>query len=116
MTEAQEELKRLPKTYQKFCQTHPNLIEAYNQLNDQVKAVDALTEEELTLVKLGISIGAGMDGAMASHMRKALAQGLDRKKIEQVALLALPTLGLPRMMQAWKNVTQLFEKADRKNP
>lgn len=105
-----KDINRVPKTYQKFSEKHESVIQAYDALNEQVKAMDALSDEEIALVKLAISVGAGMDGAMASQTRKALKSGLDPKKIEQVAVLALPTLGLPRMMQAWKTVTGILDK------
>lgn len=102
-------MDKIPKTYRKFSARQPAVIEAYNALNTEVKNLGALSEEEITLVKLAISIGAGLDGAMASQTRKALKSGIDPAKLEQLAVLALPTLGLPRMMQAYKTITTLIE-------
>ncbi|CAM2007080.1 carboxymuconolactone decarboxylase family protein [Acanthopleuribacter pedis] len=103
-------MDRIPKTYQKFAERHPEVLAAYDALNEQVKSGDALSEEECALIKLAISIGAGMDGAMASQTRKAYKSGIAPEKLEQVAVLALPTLGLPRMMQAFKTIRGVVER------
>jgi len=104
------DLNAVPKTYQKFANKHGQILGAYDALNAKVKALNALSPEEMALVKLAISVGAGMDGAMASQTRKAIKAGIDPKKIEQVAIMALPTLGLPRMMQAWKTIGSILDK------
>jgi alkylhydroperoxidase/carboxymuconolactone decarboxylase family protein YurZ len=51
-------------------------------------------------VKLGISTGARLEGAVHSHVRKAIEAGVEPEELRQVALLALPTIGLPSMMAA----------------
>lgn len=110
MTKEAKRGDRIPRSYEKFCAQHGEVIAAYDDLNERVKDLGALSEEALALTKLAISVGAGMDGAMASQTRKALKAGIEPKKIEQVAILALPTLGLPRMMQAWKTITMTISK------
>ena len=95
----------VPKTYQRFAESHPELLACYDALNEHARTEGPLSEQEIALIKLGISIGMGMDGAMASHTRKAVKVGVDPKKLEHLAVLALPTLGLPQMMRAWKTIT-----------
>ena len=53
-------------------------------------------------MKLALSIGAASEGAVHSHARRALDEGLTSKELLQVALLAIGTLGLP---QAVKGLT-----------
>jgi len=60
--------------------------------------LDAKTCE---LVKIGLSIGAGLESAVRSHVRKAMQAGATEKEIEQAVLLAMNTLGLPRTVAAW---------------
>jgi alkylhydroperoxidase/carboxymuconolactone decarboxylase family protein YurZ len=52
-------------------------------------------------VKLALSIGAGLEGGTHAHVRKALASEIETGAVEQVALLAIPTLGFPRAMAAY---------------
>ena len=50
------------------------------------------------LLKLALAIGAGSEGAVHSHTRQGLAEGLSAEEITQVAVLAITTLGFPSAM------------------
>ncbi len=39
-----------------------------------------------------------LEGAFHSHIRKAVKVGASKEEIQQVAFLALPTIGFPSMM------------------
>ncbi|WP_414687912.1 carboxymuconolactone decarboxylase family protein [Mycobacterium sp.] len=54
------------------------------------------------LVHLALAIGADSHGAVHSHARRGLAEGLSAAELEHVALLAVTTLGWP---QAVKGIT-----------
>ena len=47
------------------------------------------------LVKLGIAIGGEAEGAVKSHARRALDEGIDVAVVRQAAVLALTTSGFP---------------------
>ena len=47
------------------------------------------------LVKIALASGAGSEGAVHSHVRRGLAEGLTKEEIRHVVLLAITTLGLP---------------------
>lgn len=89
-----------PQAFRDFALKYPAVVEAYEQLGEQVRAAGPLTPREVALVKLGISIGARMEGATHAHARKALAAGIEAAAVEHVALLACPTVGFPNMMTA----------------
>jgi alkylhydroperoxidase/carboxymuconolactone decarboxylase family protein YurZ len=61
------------------------------------------------LVKLALAIGASSEGAVHSHVRRALEEGLTKDELKQVALLAVPTLGFP---QAVKVLTWIEDITD----
>jgi len=69
-----------------------------------------LTAREVALVKLGVSIGARMEGAAHAHVRKAMAQGIDAAALEHVAILSCPTIGFPAMMMARGWVRDVAER------
>ena len=52
------------------------------------------------LIKLGMAIGARLEGAAHSHVRKALAAGVTPEEIRPAAVLAISTLGLPTTVMA----------------
>jgi alkylhydroperoxidase/carboxymuconolactone decarboxylase family protein YurZ len=89
-----------PQAFREFAARYPAVVAAYEQLGEQVRAAGPLTPREVALVKLGISIGARMEGATHAHARKALAAGIEPAAVEHVALLACPTIGFPNMMTA----------------
>jgi AhpD family alkylhydroperoxidase len=92
--------QELPKAYQNFMDNYQSIWAAYDQLGAAVHRQGPLDEKSRELVKLGIAVGAGLEGAVHSHVRKALAAGASPEEIRQVALLAIPTVGFPTMMAA----------------
>ncbi len=91
---------RPPKPYREFVERHPDVASAYEALGKAVRAAGPLSPREVALVKLGISVGARLEGPTHAHTRKAVGAGLDAAALEQVALLACPTIGFPSMMAA----------------
>lgn len=61
------------------------------------------------LVKLGIAIGTGLEGAVHSHTRRALAESITPEEIHHVMLLAMTTVGFPRTMAALTWMNDLLE-------
>jgi 4-carboxymuconolactone decarboxylase len=89
-----------PAEFRAFAERYPAVVEAYDRLGEEVRRAGPLSPREVALVKLGISIGARMQGAAHAHARKARAQGIEPAALEHVALLACPTIGFPNMMAA----------------
>jgi AhpD family alkylhydroperoxidase len=98
-----------PKRYQKFLDQYPKAAEAYNQMNEAVHASGPLDDKTRALIKLAISTGAKMEGAVHSHARKALKAGCTAEEITHTVMMALPTLGLPSTMAAWSWVDDVLE-------
>jgi AhpD family alkylhydroperoxidase len=98
-----------PKRYQKFLENYPKAAEAYEQLNDAVHTAGPLDDKTRALIKLAISTGAKLEGAVHSHTRKALKAGCTPEEIIHAVMLALPTLGLPSTMAAWSWVDDVLE-------
>ncbi len=93
-------MSELPKRYKKFMDTFPDVGEAYKKLGDAVHQAGPLDEKSRALIKLAISAGARLEGAVHAHARKALDAGCTEDEVRQVALLSLPTIGFPSMMAA----------------
>lgn len=90
----------IPKPYQQMHQSYPELMQAYESFGHQTRLAGPLSDREISLVKLAISIGAGLEGAAHSHCRKALVAGCSADDLRHVALVAAPTIGFPTMMRA----------------
>ena len=93
-------MTKIPQRYMKFKEEYPEIAEAYDKMGDAVHTSGPLDDKSRALIKLALSTGAGMEGAVHSHTRKALEKGLTKEEIRQTVLLALPTIGLPKMMAA----------------
>jgi alkylhydroperoxidase/carboxymuconolactone decarboxylase family protein YurZ len=93
-------MKPLPKAYTRFMKQHPDIGEAYERLAGLCHGSGPLDDRSRALVKLGIAIGARMEGSVHAQVRKALEAGLKPEEIRHAALMALTTAGFPAMMTA----------------
>lgn len=103
-------MSKLPKHYQKFIDEYPSVAQAYRTLSDATGEAGPLDAKTRQLVKLGMSIGAGMEGATHSHVRKSLAAGCTREEIRHAVIQATTTLGFPTMMRGLAWVDDVLEK------
>lgn len=85
----------LPKAVMELIERYPDLWEAYERLGDATHVAGPLDEKTRRLVKLGIAIGARLEGAVSSHTKRALEAGITEEELLHVALLAITTIGFP---------------------
>jgi alkylhydroperoxidase/carboxymuconolactone decarboxylase family protein YurZ len=100
----------LPKRFKKFTEDYPAVAAAYEQLGTAVHKSGPLDEKTRALIKLAISTGARLEGAVHSHARKAAAAGCSKEEMRQTVLLSLPTIGLPSMMAALSWLDDILDK------
>lgn len=91
---------KLPGAAGDLAREHPDVWEAYSSLGKATAKAGGLSDRERRLVKLALAIGADSEGAVHSHTRRALSQGMVASDLHQVALLAIGPLGLPRAVAA----------------
>ena len=103
-------MPQLPKRFEKLNQDYPEVAKAYESLGKAVHTSGPLNEKTRALIKLAISTGAGLEGAVHSHTRKAVELGISKEEIRQTVLLALPTIGLPSTMAAMSWVDDILDK------
>lgn len=90
----------LPAAAGHLARAWPEVWRAYAALGGACASAGPIEGQALRLVKLGLAIGAGSEGAVHSHCRRALEEGIAPEALKQVALLAIPTLGFPRAIAA----------------
>ena len=88
--------KPLPAAAGQIAAEHPDVWAAYAALGEACANAGPLSARERRLVKLALAIGAGSEGAVHSHARRALGDGIDAAALRQTALLAIGPLGFPR--------------------
>lgn len=92
---------KLPGTYLKFIEKFPEIGAAHEQIAQSVDRAGPLDRKTCELIKVGLSVGAGLESAVRSHVRRAMQHGATEQEIEQAVLLAMNTLGFPRTVAAW---------------
>jgi alkylhydroperoxidase/carboxymuconolactone decarboxylase family protein YurZ len=92
--------KFMPGAAGDLAEQHPEIWNAYAALGKATSGCGPLTDREKRLIKLALSIGAGSEGAVHSHTRRAKSEGIEAEAIMQVAMLAIGPLGLPRAVAA----------------
>ena len=97
--------KKLPSAYRRFAGDHPRVIQAYEALGDATLGEGPLDRKVAELVKIGLAVGARLEGAVHSHVRRARDAGATPDEIRHAIRLATTTLGFPTMMAAlaWAN-------------
>jgi 4-carboxymuconolactone decarboxylase len=85
--------RQIPKPVEELWKRYPSVWKAFNELGSRCHEAGPLDEKSRRLVKLALSIGAGLEGATHSAVRNARSVGITQEEIDHVALLAVSTLG-----------------------
>lgn len=101
---------KLPGTFRQFCGKFPDLAAAHDAMSSAALAAGPLDEKACALIRVGISLGAGLESAVKSHVRRACEAGATPAEVEQAILLAMTTVGFPRTVAAWSWARQQFER------
>jgi len=83
----------LPGFLQQVIKKYPAVWESYQGLGKAVSSVPGLDNRAQELVRLGIAIGAGHEGAVHSHTRRCREAGITDAEIYHAALLAVGAIG-----------------------
>lgn len=92
--------KSIPGAAGDIAKQFPEIWDAYSELGKAAAEAGPLTAREKRLVKLALAVGAGSEGAVHSHTRRAKSEGIEPEALTQVALLAIGPLGLPKAVAA----------------
>ena len=92
---------KLPGTYKAFVTKFPKLGEAHEMVATAVERAGPLDAKTCALVKVGICVGAKLESALRSHVRRAMQHGATIAEIEQAVLLGMNTVGFPQTVAAW---------------
>ena len=95
MTKRTAKPANLPSGAGELARRHPGIWESYAELGQRCADAGPLDAPTRHLVKIALAAGAGSEGAVHSHVRRGLAEGLTPDQVRHIALLAVTTLGLP---------------------
>lgn len=86
----------LPAKAGDVARAWPDVWNAYTALGQACSNAGPLDSKTIRIAKLALAIGAASEGAVHSHVRRAISEGVSADELKQVAILAIPTLGFPR--------------------
>jgi alkylhydroperoxidase/carboxymuconolactone decarboxylase family protein YurZ len=102
---------KVPSWYKDQKKRHPGVMAAYEKLGDACREAGPLDGKTLALAKLAIAVGARLEGAVHSHVRRSLEAGATIEECRHVVLLATTTIGFPAMMAALSWVEDVAKDA-----
>ena len=102
--------EKLPDFLQGVIEEYPDVWKAYQDLGEACGTAGPLDSKTVRLVKLALAIGAKSEGAVHSHTRRALRDGISRDEIQQVALLAVTSIGWSSSMAALSWIQDVLDK------
>ena len=100
MADEPDDLEELPDVPKNLADEQAEVWEQYSNLGAACANAGPIDGETKRLVKLAMAIGEGSEGAVHSHVRRGLEEGIEPEALEHVAVLSIPTLGFPKAMAA----------------
>jgi alkylhydroperoxidase/carboxymuconolactone decarboxylase family protein YurZ len=101
----------LPAQFKSLAKSYPDVCEAFESLGTQCHNAGPLEIKERKLVKLGIAIGVGSEGAVHSAVRNAINANVSREDIMHAGILAITTIGLPQATAAMTWISDYLDKS-----
>ena len=105
--------KELPVPFEQFVKRFPKAHAAYERLGEACHTSGPLDAKMRELVQLGMAIGIRSEGAVHSHVKKALEAGASALEIRHAVLLGIPTIGLPTTVAAFTWVGDILDHRQR---
>lgn len=90
----------LPSFYSSLRERYPGFFDAWEAVGTAVRASGPIDPRTAHLIQLAAAAAIRSEGAVHSHVRRALAQGVPAEEIRQALLLTAPTIGFPNVIAA----------------
>jgi len=100
--EGKRRMKGLPRTFRDFVKKHGAIWEAHEQLAKACAEAGPLDRKTRELIKVGISVAAGLQTATKRHAIMAVENGACEEEVYQAVLMAMTTCGHPTAMAGWQ--------------
>lgn len=102
----------VPRTFTRFTERFPDIAMGHEAIGKAGDAAGPLDRKTVELIKLGICIGAGLESASKSHVRRALQHGASREEVEQAVVLAVNPVGFSRTVMGWQWATEQMDQEE----
>lgn len=98
-----------PKTFMRFQQRYPHIFTALNTLGAAVSEESVLDAKVGQLVQLAAAASIRSEGAVHSHVRRAIEAGASADEIRHTIILLVSTIGYPTMAAALSWVDDILD-------
>jgi AhpD family alkylhydroperoxidase len=99
-----------PSFYLKVKKQFPDYFAAVESLGEAVRRAGPLDEKTLHLVQLAAAAATRSEGAVHSHVRRALTCGAKPEEIRHALLAVTSTIGFPNVTAALSWAGDVLEK------
>ncbi|MDE0299373.1 MAG: carboxymuconolactone decarboxylase family protein [Candidatus Poribacteria bacterium] len=103
--------EKLPDFLEGVIKQYPDVWKAYQDFGEACSDAGPLDQKTVRLVKLALAVGAKSEGAVHSHTRRALKQGISPEELQQVALLAATSIGWSPSMAALSWIRDVVDRS-----
>jgi len=103
--------EKLPDFLEGVIKQYPEVWKAYQEFGEACSNAGPLDEKTVRLVKLALAVGAKSEGAVHSHTRRALRQGISPEELRQVALLAVTSIGWSSSMASLSWIQDVVDQS-----
>lgn len=90
----------VPKHFQEIKKRHGTFFDALEQLGNVTRKEGPIDEKTSHLIQLAAAAAIRSEGAVHSHVRRAIEAGATREEIHHTLLLLTTTIGFPTMAAA----------------
>ena len=99
-----------PKTYQRLKKRSPEYVSALEELGQVARRCGPLKGKTAQLVQLAAAAAVRSEGAVHSHVRRALEAGASPDEVRHALILLTSTIGFPNVMAALSWAEDLLGK------
>ena len=92
--------KSEPRLYLKLKKRNPQYFDALDALGQAVRQAGPLNDRTAHLVQLAAAAAVRSEGAVHSHVRRALQAGASPEEVRHALMLLTSTVGFPNVMAA----------------
>lgn len=94
-------MDKIAEQFNYFKKNHKEIYDAYSEYGRLIHEKGGpLDEKTRALIKIVASSVSQHNYALHTHIKKALALGMEKEEIEHALLLTAPTVGFPNMMES----------------
>jgi alkylhydroperoxidase/carboxymuconolactone decarboxylase family protein YurZ len=105
--------RQQPSFYLQLKAKNPKYFAAVEALGEAVRAAGPLDERTLHLVQLAAAASVRSEGAVHSHVRRALACGVKPEEIRHALLALTSTIGFPNVTAAMSWAEDVLSEINR---